>query len=147
MSGRIETHDFAVLLRRARQRIALSGSVAQIAQRADIDPRQQAPRGQVVGILGNDGLRFEHGVANALRLKVDFGEFFADLLAGGIERVRLLVKFDGPVGVFCVTGDFILLLIVVAEREIVIGLGAAYPRRPGARTWRTAWQSADSRMG
>ena len=58
-----------------------------------------------------------------LRLEVDFSELVADLLAGGIDRVGLLVKIDGLVGVFRVAGDLVFLLIIMAHRVIVIGFG------------------------
>ena len=54
--------------------------VIHFTERADIDARQQAVRAKIIRILGQHGLRFGHGVANVLRLKIDFRELgVADL--------------------------------------------------------------------
>jgi len=122
--GWIQTHDFAILFRRARKRIALSGSVAQIAQHANVNPRQQPPGGKVVRILRDDGLCFEDSVPYPLRLKINFGKLFADLMAVWIDGVSFLKKINRSVGIFRVARGFVFLLIVMPKREIVVGIGA-----------------------
>src|SRR5207245_3562234 len=46
----VNPQDFAVLLDRSSHGLALARRPAQVAKRADVDVRQQAPRRQIVGI-------------------------------------------------------------------------------------------------
>ena len=134
--GGIEAKDFAVLLGGVRERVVLPGGVAQIAERAHVDSREQAARGQIVRVLGENRIRFGHRVANPLGLVIDFGKLVADLLAVRIERERLLQEIDGLVGVFRVAADLIFLRVIMAHHEIVIGFGCAWRFRPARRTLR-----------
>ena len=77
----IQANDFAVLLGGMRERVALPRGVAQIAERAHVDSREQAPRRQIVRVLGQNRLRLDHRVANPLGLVINFGKLVADLLA------------------------------------------------------------------
>ena len=88
--GGIEAQDFAVLLGGVHERVALPCGVAQIAERAYVDSREQAPRGKIVRVLGENRIRLGHRVANPLGLVVNFGKLVADLLAVGVECERLL---------------------------------------------------------
>src|SRR5258708_32733270 len=98
--GWIETPDFAILFRGVRKRIALSGGVTQIAQHADVNPRKQPPGRKVVRVLREDGLSLLDGVTDALRLKINFGKLFTNLVAVWIDGVGFLEKINCAVGVF-----------------------------------------------
>ena len=97
----------------------------QVAQAANVNARQQAARLHIVGIALENFLRFGDRVVDSLRLPIHLGQALADDRRLRIERVGLLVKLDGLRGVFGLAGVLVLLLVDVAHREVVVGVGAA----------------------
>src|ERR1700719_4071012 len=81
----IQAKDFAVLLDRVRDRVALARCVAQIAERTYVDSGEQTPRWEIVRVLCQNRLRLDHRVTNSLRRVINFGKIIADLLAGRVE--------------------------------------------------------------
>ncbi len=120
----IEAVNFGVLLDGASDNFGLAVADAEIAEAAQINAAEQAARLNVVGIALEQCLRFGDGFVSALRFPIHFGEAFADYRRFGIERVGFFVSVDGLRGVFGLAGGFVLLLVDVAHREVVIGVGA-----------------------
>src|ERR1700737_2558138 len=80
-----------------------------------------------------DFLRFRHGVMNALRLPIHFGEALADDWRLGVQRVGLLVKIDSLGCVFGLAGVLVLLFVDVAHCVVEVGVGAG--RGGGGGGW------------
>ena len=97
------------------------GDLAQLPQ---IDSSEKPPRLHVVRVALQDFLRFGNRLVNALSLPVHFRQAFADDLRFRVYGVGFFVGLDGFGGVFGAAGDFVLLLVNVAHREVVIGVGA-----------------------
>ena len=122
--GRLETVDLFVLFDGAVGDFRLAAVGAHVAEAADVNAREQAARWDVVGIAFEDFLGFGDGVAFATRLPIHFGEAFADYRGLGVERVGLFVELDGLRREVGLAGVLELLLVHVAHREVVVGLGA-----------------------
>ena len=83
----------------------------QVTERAQIDSAQQAMSIQVLGIMLENVLGFEDGVANASGLGIEFGQAGVEIRRLGIVGDGQLVLFIGLVGVFGarVAGDLFLV--------------------------------------
>ena len=122
--GRLELVDLFVLLDGAVGDFGLAAVGAEVAETADVNAREQAARGDVVGIALEDFLGFGDGVVFAARFPVHFGEAFADDGGFRVERVGFFVEVDGLRGEVGLAGVLELLLVDVAHREVVVGAGA-----------------------
>src|SRR6266446_493507 len=70
-----------------------------------------------------DFLRFRYRLVGALSFPVYFRQPLTDYRRFRIQRIRFLVRLDRLRGVFRAAGRLVLLLVDVAHREVVIGLG------------------------
>ena len=120
---RIDTVDFAELLNGAAHGLALSVASTDVAEAAQIDASQEAARLQVVRVALQDFLGFGYGVVNPLGLPVHFCKAFADDGRLGVQGIGFFVGLNGFGGVLGVAGVLILLLVDVAHRVVVIGVG------------------------
>ena len=119
--GRLEAVDLFVLLDGVVGDFGLAAAGAQVAEAADVNAREQAARGNVVGIALEDFLGFSDGVVLAARFPIHFGEAFADHGGFRVERVGFFVEVDGLRGEVGLAGVLELLLVDVAHREVVVG--------------------------
>ena len=121
---RIEPVNLAVLLDGAVHRFRLAAAHTDVPQAPQIDPPQQPARLHVIRVAFQDFLRFGYGIVNPLGLPIHLRQPFADDLRLWIQGIRFLVRLDGLCGVFRVAARFVLLFVDVADREVVVGLGA-----------------------
>ena len=144
--GRIEAIDFLVLLDGTRGDLGLAAVLAQVAQAAEVNSREQAASRHIIGIALENILRFSNRVAQALRLPVHLRQTLTNHRRLGIQRIGLLIKFDGLRRVFRLAGVFVLLLVDVPHGEVVVGVGTVgrrgcrAARQRDTRSGRGGWQ-------
>ncbi len=139
--GRVEAVDFAILLEGLADGFRLAVAGRDLAQLPQIDSSQKPARLHVVGVAFQDFLRLVYGFVNPLRLPVHLRQALADDLRFRVYGVRFFIGLDGFGGVFGAAGGFVLLLVDVAHREVVIGVGArgVFGGRSGIRVEKLLW--------
>ena len=118
---RLQADDLLILLDRELQDALGAAARLHIAQRAQIDPSEQAARFEIVGILLNDILRFDHGIANATSFRVKFGEAGGQICGGRVGVNGGAIFFDRFVSQFAAAVSGHLFLIHMREGEVVVG--------------------------
>ncbi len=121
---RVQAMHLAVLRDGFAYHFRLHAGAVDIAEAAQVNARQQAVRGQIVGIALQDFIGFHHGVVHALGLPIHFRQALADDRGLWVNGVGLLVGLDGFAGQIVLAGQFILLLVNMPERQIVVSLCA-----------------------
>src|ERR1700735_4394457 len=87
----------------------------------------------IVGIALDDVLGFEHGIADAARFDVKFGEAGGEELGRGIGLDGEPVFFHGLIGQLAAAVGCDLLLVQVRQRVVVIGGGVIHFARRSLR--------------
>src|SRR5205807_199754 len=121
--GSVEPVDFTELFNGFVRRLGLSAPGVHVTQASQINSSQQPARLHIVGIAPENVFRFALRFPGALRLPIHFREAFANYRGSWVQRISLFVGFDGFRSVVRVARGFILLLVNVAHRVVVIGLG------------------------
>ena len=122
--GRIEPVDLAILLDGLGHRFRLAVTRADVAETSHVDSTQEPPRLHAVRVALQDFLGFRYGIVNPLCLPIHLRQAFADNLRFRVQRIGFFVGFDRLGGVVRAAGRFVLLLVDMAHREVVIGIGA-----------------------
>ncbi len=80
-------------------------------------------RFEIVGIFLENVLRFEHGVADAAGLGIQFGQTRGQILRGRVGFNRQAVFLDGFVGEFAAAVHRNLLLVHVSQSVVIVSRG------------------------
>src|SRR5258708_16431399 len=96
----IETHYFLELLDGAINGCGLAGSLAGIAETAQINVAEKTARLRVLRVALQQSLGFQFGVMNTLRLPIHLRQAFANDWRLRVQRIGLFVIVDGLRSVF-----------------------------------------------
>ena len=150
----IELDDLLILLDRKLQHLLRLRARLHVAERAQINTAQQTTRFQVVAVALQDVLGFQHGVANAAGLGVEFRQAGVQVVGSRIVLDGQPVLFNRLVGIVGAAVHGHHLLVHVRHREVVIGcclvrlLGGSRMRSRGRRGHRSLlWLQHDGLMG
>src|SRR5664279_422556 len=116
----IELHNLLILLDRQLQNFLRLRPGLHIAEGTQIDAAQQTARLQIVAIALQDVLGFEHGIANAASLGVQFGESGIQVVGSGIVVDRQPILFNRLIGVVSASVHGNQFLVHVRHGEVVI---------------------------
>ena len=121
---RFDFQDGLKLLDGLRQIFLLHFARAHVAECADVNAGQQSVRIHIVRINLQRILSLNHGVANMLRLRVDFRQTLHNHRGTRIELQSLLVGFDGLRRELRAGRHLVLPFLQVARREVVESIRA-----------------------
>ena len=127
-------HDLLVLLDGEFQNALRAVASLHIAERAEVNPAQQAAGFQVVGIALDDLLGFDHRIANPSGLGVELGEARGKVLGGWVGVDCETVFLDRFIGQLAAPVAGYLLLVHVGEGEVIVGGGSVRPLA-GSGAW------------
>jgi hypothetical protein len=120
----LQADDLLILLDRQFQNALGTAARLHVAERAQINPSQQAAGFKIVGIALDDVLRLDHGVANAAGLGIELGESGGQVRGSRIGINGGAVFLDRLIRQFAAAVRGHLFLVHVREGKVVVGGGA-----------------------
>ncbi len=120
----LQANDLLILLDRQLQHAFGTAARLHVSERAQIDPSQQAAGFEIIGILFDDVLRLNHGVANSPCLGIQLGQTRGQVRGGWIRIDGGAVFLNSFIGQLAAAVSGHLFLIHVREGEVVVGGGA-----------------------
>ncbi len=128
----LQSDDLLILLDRQLQHAFRTAARLHVAKRAQINPSQQTPGFQIVGITFDEVLRLDHGVANAADFVIELGQTGRQIRGGRVRINSGAVFLNRLVGQLAAAVGH-LLLVHVREGEMVVGSGAVERLALGGR--------------
>ena len=146
---RFDFDDLLVLLNSQLEHIVRAVAAGHVTERTQINAAEKLMRFKIVGIALDDILRFNHGVADAARLYVKFGQAGGQKFRRGVGLDSEAVFFNRLVRQFAAAVGGHFFFVHMREHVVVIGCAVIGFTRGGWRRgrFRVGYLRISSRFG